>query len=34
MKASELPVVRQFLQRVPDDEDMDKDKYLDSLVGG
>jgi len=34
MKTSQMPVVRQFLQRVPDDEDMDKDKYLDSLVGG
>jgi len=34
MKKSNVHVVRQFLERAPDDEDMDKDKFLNSLVGG
>ncbi len=34
MRRSEVPVVRQFLQRAPDEDDMDKDKFLNSLIGG
>ncbi|HPG40629.1 MAG TPA: ATP-binding cassette domain-containing protein [bacterium] len=33
MKASDNPFVRQFLERRPDDDEVDKDKYLKSLVG-
>ncbi len=33
MKNSDNPYVRQFLERRPDDDEVDKDQYLKSLVG-
>jgi len=33
MKANDHPIVKQFLERRPDEEEMDRDKYLSTLIG-
>ena len=33
MRASDNPIVRQFIDRIPDEDEVDKDQYLSSLVG-